>query len=406
VRTSLGVLLALLLSTDAARMSGQSFAASYAAKDDSAKNDPDYQRGLTALDARNWDDAIERFREYTSHGGANADAALYWLAYAQSHAGERENALTTLRQLERTHASSKWVNDAKALEVEIQAKDGKPVSPAAEQDEELKLLALNALMTSDPDKAFPVLQRLLNGNGSDRLKEKALFVLVQNPSPQAKKLLSSMARGASTPELQLKAIRYMGMLGAPETSSELQSLYSSSHDDRVKREILKSFLISGSRAQLLAVAKSESNPELQREAIRALATSGGKDELWQLFQQDSSVESKKEILKSIALSGDSTRLAEAAQSTKNAELKVAAIKALGLMGSNGRPDVLLSLYRTNSDPEVRRAVIQAFFLQQNGKALVDLARAEKDPQMKQQIVKQMALVHSKEVTDYMMEVLR
>ena len=76
------------------------------------------------------------------------------------------------------------------------------------------------------------------------------------------------------------------------------------------------------------------------------------------------------------------------------------------MGGNGRGDVLVSIYQSDPDTEVRRAVLNALFLQQNGKALVDLARAEKDPQMKEEIVKKMSLVHSKEVTDYMMEILK
>ncbi len=397
---------ALLLSGSAARVGAQSFVALDADKGDAAKNDAEYQHGLSALDARNWEEAIGDFRQSAAHQGTNADAALYWLAYAQSHAGEREDALTTLRQLEQAHASSKWVNDAKALEVEIRAKDGNPVSPASEGNEELKLLALNSLMASDPERALPVLRGLLNGNSSEKVKDRTLFVLVQNPSREARKIVGDMARSTRNPDLQMKAIRYMGMMGGQESHAELASLYSASQDEKVKREILKSFMISGSRAQLLAVAKSESNPQLRREAIRQLAVSGGKDELWQLFQQESSEENKKEILRSLFLSGDSTRLAEAAQSLKDRDLKLAAINSLGLMGPNGRSDVLLSIYRSDSDPEVRRAVLKALFLQQNGKALVDLARTEKDPQMKQEIVKQMALIHSKEVTEYMMEVLR
>jgi len=76
------------------------------------------------------------------------------------------------------------------------------------------------------------------------------------------------------------------------------------------------------------------------------------------------------------------------------------------MGGNGRSDVLVSIYQSDSNQEVRHAVLNALFLQQNGKAMVDLARAEKDPQMKQEIVKKMALIHSKDVTDYMMEILK
>jgi HEAT repeat protein len=373
---------------------------------EAGKNDSDYQKGLDALDAHNWDQAIGLFRQSASRKGSNADAALYWLAYAQSHAGERENALATIRQLRQTYASSRWVNDAKALEVEIRARDGNPVSPAAEQDEELKLLALNGLMASDPAKAIPLLRNLLTGNNSDKLKERAMFVLVQNPSPEARKMIGDMARGTSNPDLQLKAIHYMGMMGGQDARADLTSIYSASTDERVKRAILKSLMISGSRAQLATVAKTESNPELRHEAIRQLAITGGKEELWQLFQQESSNDNKKAILQSMFLSGDSTRLADAARSLKDRDLKMSAIKSLGLMGSNGRADVLVSIYQSDSDPDVRRAVLNSLFLQQNGKALVDLARAEKDPQMKQEIVKKMSLVHSKEVTEYMMEVLK
>jgi hypothetical protein len=56
--------------------------------------------------------------------------------------------------------------------------------------------------------------------------------------------------------------------------------------------------------------------------------------------------------------------------------------------------------------DVKDAVLNALFLGQNAKALVDIARNEKDPQLKQKAVGKMSLLHSKEVTDYMLEVLK
>jgi HEAT repeat protein len=341
-----------------------------------------------------------------SHKGSNADAALYWLAYAQNRAGERGEALSTIKELRQAYGSSRWINDASALEVEIHAQNGTPISPSAEPDEDLKLLTLNSLMASDPDKALPILRKLLAGNNSDKIKDRALFVLVQNPSPEARKIIDDVARDTSHPDLQLKAIRYMGMMGSGDSRKDLASIYAASSDARVKTAILKSFMISGSRGLLLSVAKNEKNPELRREAIRQLAICGGKDELWQLFQQETSVDNKKAILKSMFLSGDSAKLADLARSLKEPELKIAAIKSLGLMGGNGRGDVLVSIYQSDPNTQVRLAVLNALFLQQNGKALVDLARSEKDPHMKEEIVKKMSLVHSKEVTDYMMEILK
>jgi hypothetical protein len=76
------------------------------------------------------------------------------------------------------------------------------------------------------------------------------------------------------------------------------------------------------------------------------------------------------------------------------------------MGNNGHGDALVSIYKSGQNREVRDAVLNALFLQQNGKALVDLARGESNPEMKQEIVQKLSLVHSKEATDYMMELLK
>ena len=48
---------------------------------------------------------------------------------------------------------------------------------------------------------------------------------------------------------------------------------------------------------------------------------------------------------------------------------------------------------------------QALFLAGDSHDLVELARAEKDPGIKQSIVQQLSLMHSKEATDYMLEIL-
>jgi HEAT repeat protein len=343
-----------------------------------AKGDPAYQQGLSALDARNWDQAIALFGESAGHKGSNADAALYWLAYAQNRAGRREEALATIKHLQDGYASSRWNKDAQALAVEIRGQNGNPVSPAAEPDEDLKLLALNSLMASDPDKAMPILRKLLLGNQSDKLKDRAMFVLVQNSSPEARKLLGQMARNNGNPDLQMKAIRYMGMMGGEESRAEMVSIYSAASDQQVKRAIL-----------------------------RSLAIGGGKDELWKLYSQENSIENKKAILQSMLLTADSSRLAEVARGAQEPELKIAAIKSLGLMGSgNGHGDMLVSIFQSDPNAEVRGAVLNALFIQQNAKALVDLARAEKDPQMKAQVVQKLALIHSKESTDYMLEILK
>lgn len=160
--------------------------------------DRSYESGSRALDQRRWEEAIENFAA-VPRNSARADGALYWTAYAQNKAGRRAEALASLTELTKTFPQSRWTSDGKALEIEIRQAEGKPVSPDAQSDEEMKLLALNAVMRADPEQAVPVLEKMLQGPTSPQLKERALFVLMQSGSPRARTIVSDFARGGSIP---------------------------------------------------------------------------------------------------------------------------------------------------------------------------------------------------------------
>lgn len=369
-------------------------------------DDHDYSAGTTALDANHFEDAIHDFESVISHNGAHADGAYYWKAYAQNRLSRRSAALATLAALRQKFPESRWRDDAKALEVEIQTQSGGTVSPGGESNEELKLIAVNALMQSDPNQAVPILTKLLKSNQSPGLKDRALFVLAQSESPEARKTLLELARGNADPDLQFRAVRYIAMMGGARAQSELAGIYGSVSDNRLKHEILRSYLISGSKAPLLQVALNEKDPGLRREAIRTLAQSGGKDELWTIYQHEGSPEMRKEIVQSMLMDGDSAHLLEIARTDKDAEIRRDAVRTLALTGWGKDNGAMVGLYDKESDPATKRELIQGMFLQQNAKGLVELARREKNPELKKDIVQQLSLMHSKEATDYMMELLK
>ncbi len=367
-------------------------------------DDSRYDHGARALDRGDYSAALAAFSEVASRKGPRGDGALYWKAYALNRLGRREEALKALAELHGSYASSQWNNDAGALELEIGQSGGRAISPAAESNDELKLMALNGLMQSDPERALPILDRLLKGNSSQRVKERAIFVLAQSPSPRARQTLTDLAKGQYNPDLQLKALRVLGMAGK-DGAATLSSIYSSSSDTRVKSEILKGFMISRATDQLYNAAKNEKNPELRTEAIRLLSASGGHDQLWQLYSAEPSVEIREEILKSLFMTGQPERLAEVLKTEKEPRLRRAAVRSLGLMGP-GKTDLLVSMYPNERDPEVRKDMLNALFMSHNAKGLIELARREQDPARKQEIVQKLALVRSKESTDYMLELLK
>jgi len=364
-----------------------------------------YQAGLDAIDDSKWDKARQTFDELVQNGASNADAALYWRAYCEDKLGRRSDALASITDLEHKYPQSHWQNDAKALEVQVRHETGQPVSPQSQSDEELKLLAINALMQSDPSQALPQLEKVLSGTSSPRVKERALFVLAQSGTPEANQILLHIAEGNSNPELQTKAVKYLGLFGGSKGVEALGQVYASSNDEEVKRSILQSFMLAGARDRLYAAAQSEKNADLQREAVQMLGVSGDRDDLWKLYQSTPPEEVRHAILQAMFISGDADHLEQLAKSEKDEDLRIAAIRDMGLMGGDRTASTLLSMYAGAKDPGTSRAVLQALFLQGNAQAIVDIARKETDPEMKKRAVEKLSLMHSKVATDYLLEIL-
>jgi len=385
-----------------ARGDGDAFEEQAAAKDD--KESAAYDRGTQALDNESWDEAIQAFDGVARMGGRRADAGLYWKAYALNKAGRAADALAGIAQLRKAFPQSKWLKDAGALELEIRQRSGQGTAPESEGDDELKLMALNGLLNTDADRALPLLEKFLQGGGSPKLRERALFVLSQSSSPQARDIVVRVAKGQQSPELQETAIKYLGLFGGPAAKQALADLYASSSSEEVKKAVLQSFMVSGEKTRVLAAARGEKSEELRKTAIHLLGVMGDQPELWEMYQAESSVEVKKSILHAMFVGGGSDRLTEVARSEKDPELRKAAIHSLGVMG-NKTGDVLVSIYQSDRDVDIKRQVLHALFVQGNAKALIQVARAEKDPNLKKEAVSHLSHMGSKEATDFLIELL-
>ncbi len=326
-----------------------------------------YDDGREALDDDHYEQAVKKFTELAQMNGPQTDAALYWKAYAENKLGKKAAALATIAEVKSKYAQSRWKKDAEALELEVKQSSGQKPNPDAEPDKDLKAMALRALWQSDAERALPITEKILNGSDSPKYKANVLFVAAQSGSSQAMELLTKTARGQSNPELQRKAIEYLSMFGSDRAHKTLSEVYGSSNDESVKRQIIRSYLLSGDKASLFAAAKNEKN-ELQ----------------------------------AFFLAGDSKRMEQAALNEKDIELRRSAIRNLGLMGHS---DLLQSIYAKETDRSLKEEVLNAYFISGNAKGLVAIARAEKDPGLKKKAVEKLSHMGSKEGNDYLMEIL-
>ena len=311
-----------------------------------------YDAARQAIENSQFDRAIRDLdRVLADQNKARADAALYWKAYSQSRIAETQEALKTLNELMKDFSKSTWAKDAKALAVELQAANGQPISADLQNDEELKLLALRSVMQSDPDRGVPIIEKMLAGGASPRVRDRALFVLSQSRSPRAREVMLNTARNNGNPDLQRSAIRYLGMMGGADDREALNTVYRSATDISVKRAVINSYFTSGNVDRMIDIAKTEKDPELRRIAIRNLGTMN---------------------------------------------------RTSGASAS----DALVSIYKSETSSDIRRQIINSLFIQRNAKALVELARAEKDPEMKRELVSKLSVMKTPEATDYMLELLK
>jgi tetratricopeptide (TPR) repeat protein len=398
------LLIAAVMTTGAAHASDVNVYASAEQRSERAEREADlYEEGTDAIDEGEWEQAIDYFTRVAEMKGSRTDGALYWTAYALARLNRRTEAIKTIDALKKNHPKSRWINDANALEVEVRQSSGERVRPE-NVDDDVKVIAIQSLMHSDPEKAYPLLEKIVKGASyTKKMKEQALFVLSQSSSPRAQQLLADIAKGNSNPGVQEDAIRYLGIHGGKRNGALLAEIYNSNVSTDVKEEVLRAYMISGQKDRVLEAAKSEKNADLREEAIRLLGVMGGRTELASLYANETSRNVKEEIINALFVAGDSGKIGELATGEKDPKLRAEAIRKLGLMGKKTAP-MLLNLYATG-DATVKDAVIDGLFVQGNAKALIQLARNEKDRQLKKEILQKLSVMNNDDAVAYMLEIL-
>ncbi|HEY7403798.1 MAG TPA: HEAT repeat domain-containing protein [Candidatus Angelobacter sp.] len=374
-----------------------------AAEKANTREDEAYSDAKDKLDDGDYDDAIKGFDEVIKLHGRKADGALYWKAYALNKAGNKAQALTAIGELRKSYPKSTWLRDAGALEQEMRGVAN--VDPQNIPDEELKLLAIQSLMNSDPDKAVPLLEKIVMGNYPTKLKDKALFVLSQSSSDKAQQILMGIAKANNQPDLQKRAIRYLGMNSSQRNRVVLKEIYNTSTDISVKKTVFQAWLMCGCKEDVAALARTEKNPELRREAIRYLGMMGGRAELLDFYKNSPDVETREAAVGAMLLCGCSRELAQIVETEKDPAVLDKAINTLGLVGGEESLAALTKLYSSQAGIPVKKKVINALFLHGAGREMVALARKETNPELRRELIQKMSLMNSPEITDYMMEIL-
>jgi len=354
-----------------------------------------YWQGHDALKRADWNEAQRLFQSLEQQlreaEPKSVDAALYWQAYALQQAGRQAEARATLERLQREYPNSRWKAQAESLAKAVQTTGS--VSLA---DDELAEAALEGLLAAPPQRAIPLLRKLLDSDRSLKLKKRALFVLSQTGDPAAMDTVLAIARNHGH-ALQNEAIEMLGVSGGKQASEALTAVYADpATRPETRRRVLNAWLVSGDKTALLRAAQQEQDAKLRRNAIELLGAMGAGAELQQLQAASKDAETRRAIINAYGISGDVPRLREMARSDPDPRLRADALRALGVAGAG---DALQALYAEASSPELRDAALQGLMIAGDSQALLQLYRNAKTAEEKKAVLRILTLTGGDEALD-------
>lgn len=255
-------------------------------------------------------------------------------------------------------------------------------------DDILVEAAVEALITAPPERALPIAQKVLNGNHSDNVKEKALFVLSQIDDPAAQSTLIEYATSGNG-ELREEAIRMIGIGGNKDGLAQLRQVYDGG-DTNTREAVLEALMIADDKATVFEIALTAQGDDYEN-AVDMLGVMGANNELRELRKQRGASE---ELLDAAAVSGDFETLREIANTTDDPDLQAEAIERMGIVGGDEVGAELVRIYQNADHEDVREAAINGLFISGDDTAMMQLYQSTDDPREKKELLQRLVMMDS------------
>lgn len=258
-----------------------------------------------------------------------------------------------------------------------------------DESEQLKIAALEALMAAPSDRALPLLTKVLQGDNSDDVKSRALFVLSQIDLPEAQTILVDTARNGSD-RLRPEAIRMIGIGGNTEALARLTEIYANGDGD-VKASVLQAYLIADDSNSVYEIAANATSDEEFGSAVGILGAMGANEELRKLRDRAGNSAS---LIHAYAIAGDSETLRALAIDPSNPERQMQAISGLGIVGGDEVNATLVEIYRGSNSADIKEAALQGMLVADYGDGVLELFRSSDDAAEKRELLRMLVILDS------------
>jgi len=258
--------------------------------------------------------------------------------------------------------------------------------------DELKITALEALISAPPERALPLVTKVLQGNHSDEVKESALFILSQIETPEAQALLLDTARQSSG-DLQIEAIQMAGIGGDPETLAALKDIYADG-DNEIREAVIEAYLIAGDSQAIYEIALAAESEDNFEDAVEMLAAMGAMEELRSLLEGRGSSEG---LVDAYIIADDFEMLQQIAMDGSNIDVQMQAIEGMGIVGGENANAALLEIYRASDNEDVKEAALSGMLIADYDEGILALYRESQSTAEKRDLLEYLTMMDSEEV---------
>ncbi len=402
--------------------------------------DEAYRAARERLNQGDYRRAAEMFAQvYRQYPRSNyAAQALYYQAFAlYRNGGDRDlrAAEDALRELQSRYADEEVAQrDAEELLARVQgalarggdSRAAEDVYRAAQEpcagEDEIRIIALNALLQMNSEQALPILERVLADRSDDacsvEMRRKAVFLLSQHIDDENIDILLDVVQNDPDAEVRHQAVFWLSQVPGERTVDALENILQTSDDPELQNKAIFSLsqVHSDRAGQILRdyAMREGADPELRAQAIFWIGQSHGAENaefLREIYASTDEYEIKEKIIFSLAQLGDeesaSWLLDVAANSDEPMEMRK---KALFWAGQSHVLSIeeMGELYSRMPERELKEQIIFALSQRHEDEAvdwLLEIARNEEDVELQKKAIFWLGQVDDPRVAEFLLQLI-
>jgi HEAT repeat protein len=270
-----------------------------------------------------------------------------------------------------------------------------------DDDQDTQMAALQALIQMNPDRALPILRKILARRDarSSELRSHALFLLAQNPSEDAQQLILDTVKNDPDIEVRKNGVFWLSQISSEAALDAIIEILRASPTEEVQENAVFALSQHSSPRAKEVLRDLAMDPKVSRHirenAIFWIGQDGSESSLqflMMIYRQTTEDDIKDKILFAISQhdSEEARRwLFERARDPKESmEIRKNAVFWLGQTGALETVD-LREIYRTSDEDEMKQQII--FVASQQGSRasvdlLIEIAKNDPDKEMRQQAI--------------------